>query len=197
MNVASFSFSVDEIRWNLSFIGSSFISNQCSSQISFLVFGSLLATMLRKYKNLCLHFTRQDGQDRKKYKEIYLVKTQVPKKWRHCLTTSQNWQGSKEFCYICYLLLWSSNLDLPKAGQLEKRHSFVFGFQVTITLDLQKKAKTDVYSLNLIARICRLDNFKSLHNMKILFGCISYFQQIFFIVWKSLEKSLVFPATIY
>ena len=28
MNVASFSFSVDEIRWNLSFIGSSFISNQ-------------------------------------------------------------------------------------------------------------------------------------------------------------------------
>ena len=61
--------SVDEIRWNLSFIGSSFISNQCSSQISFLVFGSLLATMLRKYKNLCLHFTRQDGQDGKKQKE--------------------------------------------------------------------------------------------------------------------------------
>ena len=78
---------------------------------------------------------------RKKCKEIYLVKTQVPKKWRHCLTTSQNWQGSKEFCYICYLLLWSSNLDLPKAGQLEKRHSFVFGFQVTITLDLQKKRR--------------------------------------------------------
>ena len=70
--------------------------------------------------------------------------------------------------------------QFTKAGQLEKRHSFVFGFQVTITLDLQKKVKTDVYSLNLIARIFRLDNFKSLHNMKILFGCTSYHQQIFF-----------------
>ena len=79
-----------------------------------------------------------------------------------------------------YLLLVTMFFQFTKAGQLEKRHSFVFGFQVTITLDLQKKAKTDVYSLNLIAKIRRLSNLKSLHNIKILFGCISYHQQIFF-----------------
>ena len=81
---------------------------------------------------------------------------------------------------LLYLLLVTKFFQSTKGGQLEKRHSFVFGFQVTITLDLQKKAKTDVYSLNLIARICLLDNFKSIHSMKILFGFISYFQQIFF-----------------
>ena len=41
------------------------------SFIPFLVFGfwSLLAMKLRKYENLCLHFTRQDGQNEKKKTE--------------------------------------------------------------------------------------------------------------------------------
>ena len=147
----------------------------------------------------CETFIQHRKYIEKNIKKFISWKHKCPKNDVICLTMSQNWQGSKEFCYICYLLLWSSNLDLPKAGQLEKRHSFVFGFQVTITLDLQKKREDwCLYSLNLIARICRLDNFKSLHNMKILFGCISYFQQIFFgTVWKSINKTFVFPATLF
>jgi hypothetical protein len=53
--------------------------------IPYLVFGfwSLLAMKLQKYEilcNLCLHFARQDGQDRKKRKENHATKvTKIPK----------------------------------------------------------------------------------------------------------------------
>ena len=40
-----------------------------------------------------------------------------------------------------YLLLVTMFFQFTKAGQLEKRHSFVFGFQVTITLDLPEKKR--------------------------------------------------------
>ena len=52
-----------------------------SSHLSFLVFWSLLVTKLQKYYilNLCLHFARQDGQDRKKKKENHATKaTKIP-----------------------------------------------------------------------------------------------------------------------
>ena len=43
-------------------------------------FWSLLVTQLQKYKNLCLHFARQDGQDGKNRKENHETKvTKIPK----------------------------------------------------------------------------------------------------------------------
>ena len=55
----------------------------CSSHFPFLVFGHFWRQSNENTKilrNLCLHFARQDGQDRKKWKENHATKvTKIPK----------------------------------------------------------------------------------------------------------------------
>lgn len=136
---------------------------------------------------------------RKKYKEIYLVKTQVPKKWRHLSNNEPKLARVKRI--LLYLLLVTMVFQFRFTKSRSTRKTTFFCFWVPShnnSWSSKKREDWCLYSLNLIARICRLDNFKSLHNMKILFGCISYFQQIFFgTVWKSINKTFVFPATLF
>ena len=102
---------------------------------------------------------------------------------------------------LLYLLLVTMVFQFRFTKSRSTRKTTFFCFWVPShnnSWSSKKREDWCLYSLNLIARICRLDNFKSLHNMKILFGCISYFQQIFFgTVWKSINKTFVFPATLF
>ena len=52
----------------------------CSSHFSILVYGHFWRQIYENIHNLCLHFERQDGQDRKKRKENHQTKvTKIPK----------------------------------------------------------------------------------------------------------------------
>ena len=89
-----------------------FVSNICSSHFFFLVFGHV---WWRSYKNtkmlhnLCLHFSKQDGQDGQNRKDDHATKvTKIPKTKRWNERNINHWPLSLHFsCIIfCLQLVW-------------------------------------------------------------------------------------------